>query len=78
MILPDKLYGFLKYFCLVALPACGTFWFTISSIYHLPYAEEVLGTISAVGTFIGVLIGVSTIQYNAMNSVKPKDDDDEV
>lgn len=65
IMLSDRLYQILKWLCLVALPALGTLWFTLSSIWGWPYGEAVLGTISAIATFIGVLIGVSTIQYNA-------------
>lgn len=66
-MLPDKIYRILKWLCLIGLPALGTLWFTLSSIWGWPYGEAVLGTISAVATFIGVCIGVSTIQYNAKN-----------
>lgn len=72
-MLSDRVYRILKWLCIVALPALGTLWFTLSSIWNWPYGEAVLGTISAIATFIGVLIGVSTIQYNS--KVEKNDED---
>ena len=46
------------------LPACGTLYFALASIWGLPYAEQIIGTISAVTVFIGALIGISTSNYN--------------
>ena len=31
---------------------------------NLPYGEQVVGTITAVDTFLGVILGISTSQYN--------------
>lgn len=33
----------------------------------LPYGEEIVGTITAVDTFLGVLLGISTANYNKQN-----------
>ena len=67
MILPDKVYNILKYICLVAVPAIITFITTIFALYHIPNVEIVVGTISAVATLIGRLIGLSTKAYNKKN-----------
>ena len=37
---------------------------TIGGIWSLPYGEQVVGTITAVDTFLGVILGISTSQYN--------------
>ncbi len=60
----DKIYKFLKYLTQIALPAFATLYFTIASIWHLPYAEEVVGTVAAIITFLGVLLGIGTYRYN--------------
>lgn len=52
----SKVYDFLKYLALVALPAVGTLYFTLAQIWRLPFAEEVVGTIAAVDTALGLLI----------------------
>lgn len=64
MILNDKIYQILKWVCLVCLPAIATLWFTLGKIWGFPYLAEVEGTIVAVDTFLGCLIGISTIGYN--------------
>ncbi len=50
----------LQYF----LPAAGTLYFTLASIWEPPYGEQVVGTITAVDTFFGVVLGISSSQYN--------------
>lgn len=64
MVMNDKLYDILKWIALVALPAIGTLYFALASIWGLPYGEQIVGTITAIDCFIGALIGVSTVQYN--------------
>lgn len=61
----NKVYDVFKWVCLIALPACSILWTAISSIWHLGYITQVCGTIAAIETFIGSLIGISTAQYNA-------------
>lgn len=64
MVMNNKLYDILKWIALVALPAIGTLYFALASIWGLPYGEQIVGTITAIDCFIGALIGVSTMQYN--------------
>ena len=72
MKINDKLYNILKWVALIALPALGSLYFTLAGIWGLPYGEQVIGTISAVGTCLGVLLGVSTFQYNKTSSNNSK------
>ncbi len=67
MKLPDKVYDILKWIALIALPACATFYAALAKIWGMPYELEIPATIMAVDTFIGVLIGVSTYNYNKEN-----------
>lgn len=67
MIISDKLYNILKWLCLIFAPALVTLVATIFALYHINGAEIVCGTISAIATFIGALIGVSTKAYNKKN-----------
>lgn len=64
----DKLYNVLKYIALIALPAAGTLYYALAGIWGFPYGEQVVGTITAVDTFLGVLLGISTATYNKKNS----------
>ena len=59
----DKTYNVLKWMALLLLPAMGTLYFALASIWHLPYGEQVVGTITAVDTFLGVILGITTAQY---------------
>lgn len=52
----ENLYHFLSFVAQVILPAVGTLYFTISQIWGLPYGEEIVGTITAIDTFLGALL----------------------
>ena len=64
MKMSNKVYDVLKWIAMYFLPAIGTLYFALSRIWNLPYGEQVVGTITAVDTFLGVLLGISTAQYN--------------
>lgn len=63
----NKVYDILKYVAQIALPALGTLYFALAGIWNLPYGEEILGTITAIDTFLGALLMLSTSQYNKQN-----------
>ena len=60
----NKVYNILKWIAMYLLPAAGTLYFALAGIWGLPYGEQIVGTITAVDTFLGVLLGISTAQYN--------------
>ena len=64
MKMSNKVYDVLKWIAMYFLPAIGTLYFALSGIWNLPYGEQVVGTITSVDTFLGVLLGISTAQYN--------------
>lgn len=64
MKMSNKVYDVLKYVTQIGLPAVGTLYFALSGIWGLPYAEQVVGTITAIVTFLGVLLGISSANYN--------------
>ena len=64
----NKTYDFLKWIAQYLLPAAGTLYFALAGIWGFPYGEQVVGTITAVDTFLGVILGISTIQYNKSDS----------
>lgn len=70
MKLSDKTYDILKYIAQYFLPALGTLYFALAGIWGLPYGEEIVGTITAVDTFLGVLLGISTATYNKNKEVE--------
>jgi hypothetical protein len=64
MKMSNKVYDVLKFIAQILLPALGTLYFALAQIWHFPYAEEIVGTITAVDAFLGALLGISTAQYN--------------
>lgn len=67
MNISNKTYDILKFICTILLPALGTLYFALAQIWGLPYGEEIVGTIAAITTFIGVCIGISSYRYNSGN-----------
>lgn len=77
MIFKNKTYDILKYFAQIALPAVGTLYFALASLWGLPYAEQVVGTITAVDTFLGALLHTSKTVYDkSLDSDIPDREDD--
>ena len=68
MILSNRTYDILKWIAQIVLPALGTFYFALSSIWGLPYGEQIVGTITAVDALLGALLGISTAQYKAKDN----------
>jgi len=66
--LSDKMYECLKWLTLCFLPASAVLYSLIAEVWHLPFGKEISQTINGVCTFLGVLIGVSTVQYNKTNN----------
>lgn len=60
----NKVYDILKWIALFLLPAIGTLYFALAGIWGFPYGEQVVGTITAIDTFLGVVLGISTARYN--------------
>ena len=57
-------YDALKWAAQIGLPTLGALYFTLAQIWHLPSAEEVVGSITAIDAALGVLLGISTAAYN--------------
>ena len=59
----NKVYDVLKWIALVALPALTALWLTLANIWGFPYAEAIGATMAAVTTFLGALLGISSLNY---------------
>ena len=72
MIIKDSWYDILKWVQRLLLPAIATLYLALGSIWkdiiYLPYPEQVAATITAVDTFLGVILGISTANYKAMQN----------
>lgn len=63
MKVSNKVYDVLKWVAMVGLPALTALWLTLANIWGFPYAEAIGATMAAVTTFLGALLGISSIQY---------------
>lgn len=63
LILSNKTYSLLKWVALILLPALGTLYFALAGIWGLPFGEQIVGTITAIDTFLGAILGISTNNY---------------
>lgn len=73
MQLSNKVYDVLKWVAIIVLPALGTFYFALAGVWGLPYAEQIVGTLTAVETLIGALIGISTASHNKSQNTESTD-----
>ena len=64
MKLNDNVYTWLKWICMICLPALATAYVGLSAIWGWPYADEVAKTTTVICTLLGALLGISTAQYN--------------
>lgn len=64
MKMSNKLYDILKFVAQIVLPALGTLYFALAGIWGFPYGEEIVGTIVAIDTFLGGILGLSSVQHN--------------
>ncbi|MFA6777396.1 MAG: phage holin [Bacilli bacterium] len=59
----NKLYDILKFIASIVLPALGSLYFALATIWNLPFGEEVVGTIAVVTTFLGTVLKISNNNY---------------
>lgn len=67
MKLNDKLYDWLKWIAILLLPSLATLVAVIFKIWNLPYGNEIAQTITALATFLGAILGISSVQYKREN-----------
>lgn len=74
LVFSNKTYDQLKWVAQYLLPAVGTLYFALAGIWGFPCGEEVVGTITAVDTFLGVILGISSAQYKKENAMLDDED----
>ena len=70
----NKVYDVLKYIAQIVLPAIATLYFALAQIWGLPYGEQIVGTITAVAAFLGAILRITTIKYEASLEEDEKDE----
>ena len=69
MKISNKVYDTLKWIAQYLLPAAATLYFALAGIWGFPYGEQIVGTITALDTFLGVLLGLSAASYKKANTI---------
>ena len=64
MMLPNKLYDWLKWIVMIAIPALTTAYVGLAEIWNWPCPDAIAKTAAIVCTLLGALLGISTAQYN--------------
>lgn len=64
LLMSDKTYNIMKWIVQYILPGLGVLYAIIAGATGLPYAEVVLAVVMAVDWFLGIILGISTKQYN--------------
>ena len=62
MKMSNKVYDILKYITQIVIPALATLYFALAGIWGFPYGEQIVGTLTAIDTFLGVILGISSAQ----------------
>ena len=56
--------GIMKWLVIIVMPAVATLYAALAAVWAWPYADEVVTTITAVDTFLGAVLCISTAQYH--------------
>jgi hypothetical protein len=64
VLFTGKIYDRLKFLVQIVLPALATLYFTLGVLWGLPEVEKVMATLTAIATFLGVLLGLSSSSYD--------------
>jgi imidazoleglycerol phosphate synthase glutamine amidotransferase subunit HisH len=64
-IFSNKTYDRMKWIAQILLPAVGTLVFGIAQIWHVSHAAQIVGTITAVDVFLGIVLGLSASAYSS-------------
>lgn len=62
----NKTYDTLKWIAQILIPALGTLYFALAGIWGFPYGEQIVGTLTAIDTFLGIILGISSANYNGV------------
>ncbi|QEQ93893.1 holin [Streptomyces phage Kardashian] len=64
-LLGDTTYNVVKRSATIILPALATLYLTLAQVWNFPEPEKVVTTITALNTFLGVVVQISKKSYYA-------------
>lgn len=59
----DTIYKYMVWLVQIGIPSISTLYYSLSMIWNFNHREEVLATSTAVCTFLGVCLGISSTNY---------------
>ncbi|MBR3585510.1 MAG: phage holin [Oscillospiraceae bacterium] len=65
----NKVYNILKWIALILLPAVSTLIMSLGDIWGLDCKEQICLTITAIDTFLGALLAISTAAYKGEGKI---------
>lgn len=74
MDMSNKTYDILKFIALKVLPGLATLIIALTMIWGIPYGEAIAATITALDTFLGTLLGISSNKYQALQKMHEADE----
>ena len=63
----NQQYDILKMIALILTPVLA-FLASLTNIWHVPYAEQIVATLTALDTLIGAVVVIANKQYKEKNS----------
>lgn len=63
-LLNDKVYEIVKWLAIVVIPALGEAYTRLSTVWNLPYGQQINETALIITFILGAVLGISTLQYN--------------
>lgn len=63
MTFNNKVYNVMKWIALILLPALSTLIMSLGDIWAIPYKEQIALTITAIDTFLGAILAISSASY---------------
>lgn len=61
--LPEKTYDLLKWVAMIVLPSLGTLYLALATLWGFPYGQQIVSTVAALTTFLGIFLGVSSSNF---------------
>lgn len=74
MVLNSKVYDVLKWLVQIVLPAIGACYAALAALWGFPYAEQVVGSISAICVLLGACLRISNSNYDGDGVLLVKSD----
>lgn len=66
----NKTYDVLKFIAQIFLPALAALYSALAGIWGFPYAEAIVGSITAVDAFLGAILANASSKYSKLQNTE--------